>query len=60
MICHNCAFVLICIHVAGGELARQFTEIWEQREKLRVKLQEEVQKTKALSYQNFELLKPIL
>ena len=47
-------------HVAGIELARQFTEIWEQRKKLRVKLQEEVQKTKALSYRNFELLKPIL
>jgi len=47
-------------HVAGSELVRQFTEIWRQREKLRVKLQEEMQKTKALSYRNFELLKPIL
>lgn len=47
-------------HVAGSELVRQFTEIWRQRETLRVKLQEEVQKTKALSYQNFELLRPIL
>lgn len=47
-------------HVVSCELARQFTEIWRQRKKLRIKLQEEEQKTKALSYQNFELLRPIL
>jgi len=47
-------------HVAGSELVRQFTEIWKQREKLSVKLKEDVQKTKALSYQNFELLRQIL
>lgn len=60
MICYNCAFVLICIHVAGSELARQFAKMWNQLEKLSVKLKEEVQKTKALSYRNFELLRPIL
>lgn len=47
-------------HVAGSELARQFAKMWNQREKLSVKLKEEVQKTKALSYRNFELLRPIL
>ena len=47
-------------HIAGGELLCQFTEIWKQREKLRVKLAKEVQKTKTLSYRNFELLRSIL
>ena len=47
-------------HVAGGELVRQFTEIWRQRETLSVKLKEDVQKTEALSYQNFKLLRPLL
>ena len=47
-------------HVAGGELVRQFTEMWIQRETLSVKLKEEVQNTKALSYQNFELLRHLL
>lgn len=46
--------------VAGSELVRQFTEIWTQRETLSIKLKEEVQKTKALSYLNFELLRQIL
>jgi len=47
-------------HVAGVKLARQFAEIWKQRETLSAKLREEVQKTKALSYRNFELLGPLL
>ena len=47
-------------HIAGGELAHQFTEIWNQRGTLSVKLKEEVQKTEALSYRNFELLRPLL
>jgi len=47
-------------HDAGGELTSQFTEIWKQRENLRLKLQKEVKKTKALSYRNFELLKSII
>jgi colanic acid/amylovoran biosynthesis protein WcaK/AmsJ len=47
-------------HVAGVELVYQFTKIWREREKLRVKLQEEGQKTKALSYRNFELLRSLL
>lgn len=46
--------------VAGGKLARQFTKIWRQRETLSVKLKEAVQKTKALSCRNFELLRSIL